>query len=70
MMPNWSPNHQKEYAVMAEYRKLKNSDTWHWCTNCSNYPKGRGIYVSNNRQSGGEKCNECLAKTKRGDCRS
>ncbi len=24
--------------TMALYRKRKDSDTWHWCTNCTNWP--------------------------------
>jgi hypothetical protein len=23
---------------MAQYRKRKDTDTWHFCSNCSNYP--------------------------------
>jgi len=26
------------------YRKHKGSDTWHWCTNCKNWPDKWAIY--------------------------
>jgi len=57
---------------MTEYRKRKGSDTWHWCTNCSNWPTGRaGVdYDSRNtKPTSGELDNECQAKDRDGICR-
>jgi len=29
---------------MKMYRKRKESNTWHWCTNCKNWPDEVGEY--------------------------
>ncbi len=53
---------------MAEYRRKKDSDTWHWCKNCSNWPVSN--YVSSySKPSYGELCNECKAKDERRECK-
>lgn len=52
---------------MAEYRKKKGSDTWHWCTNCSNWPTSD--YESRqSKPTTGELDNECKAKEDAGNC--
>ena len=56
-----------------EYRRKAGSDTWHFCTNCSNWPTGReGVdYVTrSSKPNSGELDNECLAKQRQGICRS
>lgn len=53
---------------MAEYRKKKSSDTWHWCTNCTNWPTS-DHETSHTKPSTGELCNECKGKDARGDCK-
>jgi len=51
-----------------KYRKLKGSDTWHWCRNCSNWPTSN--YVERDaKPTSGELDNECLAKEKAGTCK-
>lgn len=55
-----------------EYRRRKNSDIWHWCRNCSNWPVGRaGVdYVAwQTRPPETELDKECRAKEERGACR-
>jgi len=53
---------------MAEYRKRKDRDTWHWCKNCFNWPTSS--YESRySKPSSGELCNECKAKDERGECK-
>lgn len=52
---------------MAQYRRKKDSDTWHFCSNCSNYPTS-GYETSADNPSSGEKCNECKAKRSAGNC--
>ena len=56
---------------MPIYRKKKGSDTWHWCKNCSNYPTSdyEERFFSG-RPTSGELDNECLAKEKKGECRT
>ena len=52
---------------MGQYRKRRDRDTWHFCSNCSNYP--RSDYVTSTGKPGsGELCNECQAKRKGGNC--
>jgi hypothetical protein len=29
---------KKEVMIMPLYRKRIDGNTWHWCSNCSNYP--------------------------------
>lgn len=55
--------------MASGYRKRKGveHDTWHFCSNCSNWPTAD--YVSRDTEpSDGEKCDECRAKRKSGDC--
>jgi hypothetical protein len=54
---------------MPIYRRRGDSDTWHWCTNCSEYPIGSDVYASFMNPTYGELCDECQAITDRGDCR-
>lgn len=50
-----------------EYRKRRGSDTWHWCTNCSNWPTSNYV-VSHTKPTTGELDNECRAKQSAGNC--
>ena len=52
-----------------KYRKRKGNDTWHFCKNCSNYPKS-GYDERVTKPTTGEFCNECLAKRKNNNCRT
>ncbi len=50
------------------YRRRKDSDTWHWCRNCSNWPTYD--YVEREgKPTTGELCNECQGKERSGTCR-
>jgi hypothetical protein len=51
------------------YRRLTYSDTWHWCTNCSNWPTS-GYVSHSGKPSSGELCNECQGKAKNHDCKT
>ena len=53
--------------MAKEYRKRKGSDTWHWCRNCSNWPR-ENYEVSRIKPTTGELDNECKAKEKAGSC--
>ena len=55
---------------MAAYRRRKGNDTWHFCSNCSNWPSVPGTYdEQTNKPTTGEFCNECQAKRDAGNCR-
>ena len=53
---------------MATYRRKKDSDTWHWCTNCSNWPSSDYI-ETDKKPTYGELDNECKAKEEAGNRR-
>jgi hypothetical protein len=54
---------------MTRYRRKKDSDTWHWCRNCSKWPTWDYEEVNiPAKPSSGELCNECRAKEKAGTC--
>jgi len=49
------------------YRRRKGSDTWHFCSNCSNWPTSN-YDTSYTKPSSGELCDECQAKKASGNC--
>ena len=51
-----------------KYRKIKGSDTYHWCTNCANWPTSN--YIEYDSKPSGEQCNDCKGKEKDGACKS
>ena len=53
---------------MATYVKGPNTDTWHWCRNCNNYPST--IAKSQSTRPSHDLCNECKAKENAGNCSS
>jgi len=50
------------------YRKRKGSDTWHWCSNCSTWPTSAYEEQASSVSLIGERCNECSAKERNGNC--
>ncbi len=54
---------------MATYRKKRGHDTWHWCTNCSNWPTS-DYTESKTKPTSGELCNECKGKENNGTCKT
>jgi hypothetical protein len=54
---------------MAAYRRRKDRDTWHFCANCTEYPKTPGTYVEQySKPTTGELCNQCKAKRDNNNC--
>lgn len=49
------------------YRRRKDSDTWHWCRNCSNWPTSN-YEEQQSKPSNGELDNECRSKDATGNC--
>lgn len=47
-------------------RKRTHEDTWHFCSNCSDWPAAG--YEEGSGEDTGEKCHECLAKINDGTC--
>lgn len=52
------------------YRKRKGIqyDTWHWCTNCPNWPTKSESVERDNKPTSGELCNECQRLDAAGEC--
>jgi hypothetical protein len=61
--------HGKELQwVPTEYRKKLIGETWHFCSNCSQWPTDS--FVSTETLPGKQTiCNECIVKTRQGECR-
>ena len=54
--------------MASNFRRKKGSDTWHFCSNCSNWPTSD--YDERwDKPTSGELCNECRAKKNTGDCK-
>lgn len=56
--------------MASEYRKRKGAtyDTWHFCTNCSNWPTSN--YDSRTtKPTDGELCDQCKSKRDKNDCK-
>lgn len=52
---------------MAKYRKKTGSDTWHFCTNCTNWPTSD--YTEREvKPTSGELCDQCKGKEKAVNC--
>jgi hypothetical protein len=51
------------------YRKLNGTDIWHFCQNCSNWPK---VSYQEEQESPrwGRICDECKAKDVKGECQT
>jgi hypothetical protein len=49
------------------YRRHKDSDTWHFCSNCTRWPLINYL-VSYTKPTWGELCNECRAKVAHKNC--
>ena len=48
------------------YRRLRQLETWHFCTNCTSWPTAN--YHESEEPTTGELCEECKLKEARGDC--
>ena len=56
---------------MPTYVQPEGSDAWHWCRNCSSYPKTYArteFHSAKERPSSGEVCGECEDKERNDDC--
>ena len=51
------------------YRRRRSSDTWHFCTNCNNWPTYDYV-EQQSKPTTGELCDECRAKRSAGTCQT
>lgn len=57
-------------ATRKRYRRRKGGyDTWHFCSNCSNWPTA-SFDEQATKPTSGEFCNECQSKERAGNCTS
>lgn len=54
--------------MASNYRRRKGNDTWHFCSNCSNWPT-LSYDEQSTKPTTGEFCNECQAKRNAGTCK-
>jgi uncharacterized protein (DUF433 family) len=47
------------------YRRRKGNETWHWCSTCSTWPESD---YEEQTSFTGERCNECSARERAGNC--
>lgn len=52
---------------MIIYRKKESGSTWHWCENCSKWPKEK-FESTYNKPDSDKMCKECNKKAERGKC--
>ena len=52
------------------YRRRWGTDTWHWCVNCSQWPKPLESEERSQKPRTGELCNECAALERDETCES
>jgi hypothetical protein len=51
------------------YRRRNESNTWHWCENCNNWPTTPRTYVERRDEpKSRELCEECSALQNKGNC--
>ena len=50
------------------FRRRLDQDTWHFCTNCSQWP-WREFVEQENKPANGEECNECKTRQATQTCR-
>ena len=56
------------YTGAALDRRRPDRDAWHFCCNCSKWPKKRGYKRRLKKPTDGELCDECRSKRDRGEC--
>jgi hypothetical protein len=54
--------------MASTYRRRKGNDTWHFCSNCQNWPTSN-YDEQTKKPTTGEFCNECQSKERAGNCR-
>jgi hypothetical protein len=51
---------------MVKYVRGSQTDKWHWCKNCTQYPMY--IYQRTNRKPSSDLCEQCKIKEEDRDC--
>jgi hypothetical protein len=64
---SWTCEITDDGRHLMTYRKLRNEDAWHWCTNCTSWPKVN-YEDSDTKPTKGNFCAECREKERAGTC--
>lgn len=54
--------------MASTYRKRNGSDTWHFCTNCTQWPTS-DYKEQSTKPTSGDLCNQCKGKRDNNDCK-
>jgi hypothetical protein len=54
---------------MRRYRRRRDSDVWHFCSNCTEWPT-ESYVEQTTRPTSGELDNQCRSKEANGGCRN
>jgi hypothetical protein len=52
------------------YVQAKDTDTWHWCRNCTQFPKSENIKKTTTVRPSFDLCNQCKDKERERNCRT
>jgi len=55
-------------STKISYRKTHNTDLWHFCSNCTNWPIADFDATDRGAPPSGEFCSECVDKEQQGTC--
>lgn len=47
---------------MVDFRRRQDSDRWHWCKKCSDYPTEEDVIIEHAKPDAGSLCEECQKK--------
>jgi len=54
--------------MSTTYVQAKDTDTWHWCKNCTQYPKPENIKNTTTTRPSFDLCNQCKRKERDDVC--
>lgn len=60
---------KREQSIMRIFRRTKGTNKWHWCKNCSGYPRWKYDELISDKPPFGKLCNECIAKEIARNCK-
>lgn len=62
------PGRTFHFVRVPTWRRVRDTETWHFCRNCANWPDGGAYREEIELPAGGVECNECRALDQRGLC--
>lgn len=62
------PGRTFHFVRVATYRRVQDTETWHFCRNCGNWPDAGTYREEIELPADGVECNECRVLDQRGLC--